>query len=325
MGAEGMNILITGGAGFIGSKLAQKLAQDKSNVIYLVDNFFYGHWHLTYPWIENYTNIVLLNRDLVQESIAGYLQDIQVMYLLHALVGQPRCDLQPDLAFETNFHSCVKLAMMSNPSTTVIFPNTNSAYGTVTDGVCDENTPVNPISLYSQTKQNAETAILSSHERSVVLRLATVFGVSPRMRLDLLVNTLTWNAHFDEKIDLFQPNAQRNYIHIDDVVDAFILAAENVDTLKGGFYNVGNDSLNMSKGDLVRKIAEIVPCKVEEIEKEDPDKRSYLVSSRRFMGATGFKPKVSLEDGVNELVSYYNKLPKNRLLREKVVSVMRNA
>ncbi len=318
-----MNILLTGGAGYLGSKLAQRLAEDKKNVIYLVDNFFYGHWHLTYPWIERYPNIVLLDIDLTKESIAGYLKDCQVIYALHALVGAPRCDVNPELTIETNFQSVVKLAMMANPSTIIVFPNSNSAYGTV-EGICTEETPTNPLTLYAQSKEAAEKNILKHHSRSIILRLATVFGVSPRMRLDLLVNTLVWDMFFDRKIELFQPHAKRNYIHVDDVVEAFLLASEHADILSGSIYNAGNDSLNMTKGELVQKICEIVPATVIESDKEDPDKRSYWVSSQKFMNATNFKPKVGLEEGIKELVDYYNKLPENRLLREKVTTVMRN-
>jgi nucleoside-diphosphate-sugar epimerase len=195
----------------------------------------------------------------------------------------------------------------------VIFFNTNSGYGSSSrDKFCTEETPMNPISLYGILKVEAERSILEAGN-AVSLRLATVFGSSPRHRTDLLVNTMVYEYATKKYTVLFEANAMRNYIHILDVVDAFIFSLKNWDRMKDNVYNVGNDALNCSKLDLCNKIKEIFPdfYFVESEIGEDLDKRDYIVSSKKIYNK-GFRCKRSLEDGIKELYKSYQIIRENR-------------
>jgi nucleoside-diphosphate-sugar epimerase len=190
----------------------------------------------------------------------------------------------------------------------VIFPNTNSGYGKAKDTVCTEETPLNPISLYGQLKDEAEY-VVRKHPNHVVFRLATVFGYSPRHRLDLLVNTLVYEAVTKGIVEIFDDSFMRNYIHIDDICSAFEYAITNPE-LRNNVYNLGNDSLNMSKGDLLEVIAKYIMFEAKKINKTDPDQRDYVVSSEKLY-KTGWKPQKSLKDGIIELIRFYSVLPDN--------------
>jgi len=203
-----------------------------------------------------------------------------------------------------NLHGLLIATFFKNQK--IIYPTTNSGYGIGQEGVyCDENTPLNPITLYGRTKVEAEKLILEA-SNSVTLRLATVFGISPRMRLDLLVNDFTYRAVYDRFLVVFESHFKRNYIHIRDIAKAFIHCINNFEKMKGEPYNVGLSDANLSKWELCEKIKEQVPgfIFVESKVGEDPDKRNYIISNEKIE-KTGFKPDISLEEGITELVKGY--------------------
>jgi nucleoside-diphosphate-sugar epimerase len=222
---------------------------------------------------------------------------------LAAIVGAPACDKDPVTAQSINKDSILWLLKQVSKSQQVIMPTTNSAYGSGDkNNFCDENSPLNPLSLYARDKVVVEKSLLE-HENSTSFRLATVFGISPRMRLDLLVNNFTLRAITDGFVIVFEGHFKRNYIHILDVVQAFNLAIEKKDQFKGEIFNVGLSQANISKIELCQEIKKIVPdfLFLEAPLGKDPDQRNYIVSNKKIE-ALGFSPLVSLQEGLNELV-----------------------
>ena len=202
---------------------------------------------------------------------------------------------------------------LRSPSQLVIYPTTNSGYGTQSGDVfCTEETPLEPISLYGLTKSQAEQELLES-PNVVTLRLATVFGMSPRFRLDLLVNHFTYAAATDGYVVIFEKDFKRNYVHIRDVADCFVFCIENAKRLEGKPYNVGLDAANLSKEELALKIKQYVPnfyIHFSEVG-SDPDKRNYIVSNQRLREA-GFEAKRSLDDGIIELLKGYRMMGRSQ-------------
>jgi nucleoside-diphosphate-sugar epimerase len=229
-----------------------------------------------------------------------------VVVPLAAVVGAPACDRDPAFARSVNLDAIRLINRVRSPRQLVVYPTTNSGYGTQTGDVfCTEETPLEPISLYGQTKSQAEQVLLES-PNAVTLRLATVFGMSPRMRLDLLVNHFVYTAVTDGYIVIFEKDFKRNYIHIRDVADCFAHCMENSKQMTGRPYNVGLDAANLSKEELALKIKEFVPnffVHFSEIG-SDPDKRNYIVSNQRLREA-GFEARRSLEEGIQELLKGY--------------------
>ena len=222
---------------------------------------------------------------------------------LAALVGAPLCDRDPVAARTTNFEAVDMLCRLVSTSQRILMPVTNSGYGIGEKGIhCTEETPLRPISLYGVTKVKAEEAILQ-RENSISFRLATVFGVSPRMRMDLLVNDFVYRAFNDRAVVIFEGHFKRNYIHIRDVVRVFIHGLDKFEQMKGRPYNVGLDDANLSKLELCEVIKKQLPKFVflEAPIGEDPDKRDYIVSNARI-AATGFKPEWNLDRGIQELI-----------------------
>ena len=225
---------------------------------------------------------------------------------LAAIVGAPACERVSETAVEINLKQIEAISKLQGMDQRLIFPVTNSGYG-IGDGEkeCDESSPLRPISLYGRTKVEAE-AILLEKQNAVTFRLATVFGVAPRMRLDLLVNDFVYRAHSDRYVVLFESHFRRNYIHIRDVAGAFIHGINHYDSMKGNAYNVGLTSANLSKLDLCLRIKEHVPD-FQIVENEfatDPDKRDYIVSNAK-LEATGWRPQYTLDDGIAELLRAY--------------------
>jgi nucleoside-diphosphate-sugar epimerase len=232
---------------------------------------------------------------------------------LAALVGAPLCKEDPIAARTTNLDAVLSLLKRVGKSQMVVYPTTNSGYGVGEPGVfCTETTPLRPVSLYGVTKVEAENAVLTQGN-GVTLRLATVFGMSPRMRIDLLVNDFTWRAVTDRAVVIFEGHFKRNYIHIRDVVKGFEHAIENFDTMRGEPYNLGLSDANLSKLELCAVIEKQVPGFVflEAPIGEDPDKRDYIVSNEK-VERTGWKPDWSLEAGIAELVRGYRMLRNSR-------------
>jgi len=298
-------VLVTGGAGFLGSVLCEHLL-DAGYDVTVFDNLMYGQtgplhlvsnpkFHFVYGDVRD---------DYLFQNL---IDNADVVIPLAAIVGAPACDKSVD-TWEIN---CAMDSMDVAPNQLVIYPNTNSGYGsTAPNEVCTEDTPLVPLSEYARSKQYMEDNLLHSSYNSIVLRLATVFGMSPRMRTDLLVNDFVYKAVTDGYLVLFEPHFRRNFIHIRDVADCFIHCIENADNMVGRAYNVGNDDLNMTKGQLAIAVGEHIPFDVSYSGVgEDPDKRDYIVSNQRLRDA-GFVASRSLDEGIEELIKGYKMLPR---------------
>ena len=306
-----MKILITGGAGYIGSTMVPRLLEQGHEVTVL-DTFERGTTELaTVCANENFTPVKGDARDtrLLDELVP----QADVLVPLAALVGAPLCKLDPIAAKTLNQDAVVDLVKRTSKDQKVVFPVTNSGYGIGESGkFCTEESPLNPISLYGVTKVEAEKAVLDNGN-GVTLRLATVFGMAPRMRLDLLVNDFTWRAVTDRAVVIFEGHFKRNYIHVRDVVKGFEHAIENFDTMRGEAYNLGLSDANLSKIELCQKIQKHVPSFVylEAPIGEDPDKRDYIVSNEK-VEATGWRPDWSLDRGIAELLRGYKMIRNSR-------------
>jgi nucleoside-diphosphate-sugar epimerase len=234
------------------------------------------------------------------------IRKADVVIPLAAVVGAPACDRDPWLTRSVNLEAVAMLNRLRSPNQLVIYPTTNSGYGTQSSEVfCTEDTPLEPISLYGQTKVQAETLLLQT-PNVISLRLATVFGISPRMRLDLLVNHFVYAAVTDGYLVIFEKDFKRNYVHIRDVADCFLHCIEQSSRMAGRPYNVGLDAANLSKAELALKVKEYVPRFYVHFSEvgSDPDKRNYIVSNRRLREA-GFKARRSLDEGIQELLKGY--------------------
>jgi len=306
-----MKILITGGAGYIGSTMVPRLLEQGHEVTVL-DTFERGTTELAAVCAnENFTPVKGDARDtrLLDELVP----QVDVLIPLAALVGAPLCKLDPIAAKTLNQEAVVDLVKRTSKDQKVVFPVTNSGYGIGESGkFCTEESPLNPISLYGITKVEAEKAVLDNGN-GVTLRLATVFGMAPRMRLDLLVNDFTWRAVTDRAVVIFEGHFKRNYIHVRDVVKGFEHAIENFDTMRGEAYNLGLSDANLSKIELCQKIQKHVPSFVylEAPIGEDPDKRDYIVSNEK-VEATGWRPDWSLDRGIAELLRGYKMIRNSR-------------
>jgi nucleoside-diphosphate-sugar epimerase len=304
------NILVTGGAGYIGSILCEHLLAAGHKVIVL-DNLMYGQQSL-FHFCSN-PNFDFINRDVRNETaLIPILKKVDVIIPLAAIVGAGACDKDPVLARSVNLDAIRLLNRLRSVQQMVIYPVTNSGYGTKSGDVyCTEETPMEPITLYADTKIQAEAELLGS-PNVITLRLATVFGMSPRMRLDLLVNHFTFSAVTDGYIVIFEKHFKRNYIHIRDVADCFLHCIQNGNKMIGRPYNVGLDAANFSKEELALKVKEYVPhfyIHFSEIG-SDPDKRNYVVSNQRLREA-GFEAKRSLDEGIQELIKGYRMFGRN--------------
>ncbi len=298
------NILITGGAGYLGSVLVRQLL-GLGNKVTVLDNFMFGPNSLLDCC--HYDSFEVVRGDTRDRGLLGKLvKDKDVIIPLAALVGAPLCARDKIGAETTNTGAIKTLCETISDKQRIIIPITNSGYGIGQKGIyCTEQTPLNPVSFYGKTKVEAEKIALD-RDNSISLRLATVFGASPRMRIDLLVNDFTYRAVKDGFIVIFEGHFKRNYIHIRDAAKAFIHVIDNFDTMKGEPYNVGLSDANISKLELCVKIKEQVPdfVFIEASVGEDPDKRDYIVSNEKIE-KTGFSPDYSLQMGIAELIKSY--------------------
>jgi nucleoside-diphosphate-sugar epimerase len=305
-----MRILITGGSGYLGSILTPYLLSLGHHVTVL-DNLMYGQAPLL-DCCSN-SNFDFVYGDARDESTVQQLMSkADCVIPLAALVGAPACKRDALGAKSVNRDAVVMISRLRSKAQRVLFPTTNSGYGIGQEGVaCTEETPLRPISLYGTTKVEAEKVLLDSGE-AVTFRLATVFGASPRMRLDLLVNDFVYRAVNDRAVVLFEAHFKRNYIHIRDVARVFSHGIEKYESMKGRAYNVGLSDANLSKLELCERIHKYQPEFVfsESQIGEDPDKRNYIVCNARIEGA-GWKTSYSLDDGIVELIKAY-KIVKQR-------------
>jgi len=303
--------LVTGGAGYLGSVLVPELLRE-GNRVTVLDNFMFSPSSLLDCCY--YSTFEVVRGDARDKGLVERLvRDKDIVIPLAALVGAPLCDRDSIGAKTTNTEAIRTLCEVLSEKQRIIFPTTNSGYGvSQKDVYCTEETPLNPISLYGRTKVEAEKIVLD-RTNSISFRLATVFGPSPRMRMDLLVNDFTYRAVKDRFIVVFEGHFRRNYIHIRDVARAFIHAIENFDSMRGEPYNVGLSTANLTKLELCAKIKELLPdlVYIEAPVGEDPDKRDYLVSNEKVEKA-GFRPRYSLETGIRELIKAYTILTNSK-------------
>ncbi len=298
-------ILITGGAGYIGSILSTKLIALNFQVT-VIDRLMFDKNSLSHLFSHKSFKFIcadVRNKKIINKEIKNH----DFIIPLAALVGAPLCDRYPILTREINLNNIKYIISKLKKNQKIIYPNTNSGYGIgKKNKFCDENSPLNPISLYGKTKVEAEKFVLK-HKNSVVFRLATVFGFSYRMRTDLLVNFLVKKAVTNKKLEIFEPHFRRNYIHVIDVVNAFIFAIDNFNKMRGNIYNVGLSNANLTKIQLAKLIKKYVKeTKINILKnKKDPDKRDYFVSNKKIE-KLGFKPKMSIDNGIIELKNIYS-------------------
>jgi nucleoside-diphosphate-sugar epimerase len=303
-----LRVLVTGAAGYLGSVLCEHLLAAGHRVVAL-DALHHGVPSLLHLCANQAFEFV--RGDARDEAVlARLLKDADAVIPLAAVVGAPACDREPRIAIATNLDAIRLLLRLRSASQLVVYPTTNSGYGTKSGDVfCTEETPLEPISLYGRTKVDAEKAVLDA-TNALTLRLATVFGTSPRMRLDLLVNHFVWAAVTDRYLVLFEKHFKRNFIHVRDVADCFVHCLAHGAAMAGRAYNAGLDAANVSKEELARLVQKQVPgfhVVFSEIG-TDPDKRNYVVSNQRLREA-GFEARRSLDDGIAELLRAYRMLP----------------
>lgn len=295
-------VLITGGAGYIGSVMTEVLLS-KNYEVTVFDNLSYKQNSLvTFCHNKNFTFVQGDVRD--QNKLRNLIVKNDVIIPLAAIVGMPACKKDPDLTVNINYDQIKFISENLFKGQKLVVPNTNSQYGS-SDTIITEESPFKPLSLYAKTKCDAEDIVLNSGN-GVSLRLATVFGGSYRLRIDLLVNDFVYKAFTDGYLVLYESHFKRNYVHLRDVVKAFLHIIENYDKLNNNAFNVGLTAANMSKLELAQKIKEFIPdlVIVEEKFKEDVDKRNYIVSNDK-LEKTGWFCDFSIEDGIQELLQAY--------------------
>ncbi len=305
------NILVTGGAGYLGSTVVPDLL-NAGHKVTVLDNFMFKQASLNH--VCHNQNFSVVKGDIRVESvIAPLMKKADIIIPLAALVGAPMCTLDPVGATTVNHDAISLMIKLLSKEQIVLMPTTNSAYGTGDENnFCTEESPLRPISQYAIEKVGIEKELMQ-HENTVSFRLATVFGMSPRMRIDLLVNDFTYRAVYDRFVVLFESHFKRNYIHVRDVSRVFQHALNNYDKMKGQVYNVGLTDANVSKWELCEHIQKQVPNFVflDAPVGKDPDQRNYIVSNAKIE-ATGFKPAFSLDDGIHELLKGYTMIRNTR-------------
>lgn len=296
-----LKILVTGGAGYLGSTLVPELL-DLGHQVTVVDNFIYKQSSLNH--VCHKSNFKVVKGDVRIESVMKPLmKDADVIIPLAALVGAPICNQDPVGATTINHDSIIMLLKLISKNQLILMPTTNSAYGSGDkNNFCTEESPLNPISRYAIDKVEIEKSLMQ-HPNAISFRLATVFGMSPRMRIDLLVNDFTYRAVYDGFVVLFESHFKRNYVHVKDVSRVFQHALLNHDKMCGQIYNVGLSEANVSKWELCERIKKHLPSFtfLEAPLGKDPDQRNYIVSNEK-LEKTGYKTAYSLDNGIEELI-----------------------
>jgi nucleoside-diphosphate-sugar epimerase len=306
-----MKILVTGGAGYIGAVLVPTLL-DAGYEVTVVDNFMYQENSLASCCAHPHFQVVRGDVRLM-DIMVPLLAKADVLIPLAALVGAPLCDRDPITATAVNRDAVAELLRHAGRDQACLVPITNSGYGVGEPGkLCTEESPLRPVSRYGRDKVEMERMIMD-RGNAISFRLATVFGMSPRMRIDLLVNDFTYRAVTDRCIVLFESQMKRNFIHVRDVASAFLHGVWEFDRLRDQIYNVGLSEANLSKLELCQRIQQHVPSLtiLEAPTGADPDKRDYIVSNAKIE-ATGYKPIYSLDDGIRELIKGYTMIRNTR-------------
>jgi nucleoside-diphosphate-sugar epimerase len=305
------NILVTGGAGYLGSTMVPELLK-KGYKVTVIDNFMFKQNSLAN--VCSNPNFEIIRGDIRDKKIMkGCMKNADVIIPLAALVGAPLCN-EDKIGATTINHDAIEMMFdLSSREQIILMPTTNSAYGTGDkDNFCTEESELRPISQYAIEKVEIEKRLLDM-PNSISFRLATVFGMSPRMRLDLLVNDFTYRAFRDRFVVLFESHFKRNYIHVRDVTKVFMHALNNHDNMKGEIYNVGLSDANLSKRELCEEIQKNIPDFIimEAKVGKDPDQRNYIVSNEKIE-STGFKPSHSLDMGIQDLIKGYTMIRNTR-------------
>lgn len=297
------HVLVTGGAGYLGSVLTQDLLLRGFEVTAL-DNFMYRQQSLTHLCLHKKLKIVRGDaRDMA--TVAPLIKEADVLVPLAAIVGAPACDTDYSACWETNCRAVVAMVNNASPNQLIIFPNTNSGYGIGGEDMCTEDSPLEPISDYGRSKVLAERQVLK-HALSVSLRFATLFGCSPRMRLDLMVNDFVYRAVRERALVLFERSFRRNFLHVRDASGAIIHAMLHHSSMTGKAFNAGRTDANMTKAELAACILKHVPgLRIYQGDGSDPDKRDYVVSNAR-LEATGWRAEYSIDQGIAELVRCFH-------------------
>ncbi|HOU10181.1 MAG TPA: NAD(P)-dependent oxidoreductase [Clostridiales bacterium] len=304
-------ILITGGAGYLGSILTPLLLKNGYEVTVL-DNFYFSQNSLL-DCCANPAFSIIRGDARDRDTLLRAMEGKDYILPLAALVGFPLCDKDRIAARTTNTDAVKLIISLREPRQRIIFPCTNSGYGLgAGETFCTEDSPIQPISLYGITKMEAEKAVLEAGE-SLTFRFATLFGASPRMRTDLLLNDFVYRAVFDSTVVIFEGHFKRNFLHVRDAAGAFLFAVKHFDEMKGRQYNCGLTQANLSKIEVCEKIREHIPSFVfiEAPVGEDPDKRNYIVSNQRIE-EMGWRPAYTLDDGIEELIKAYSIIKNNR-------------
>jgi len=305
------NILVTGGAGYLGSTMVPELLS-RGHKVTVIDNFMYGQASLNH--VCHHPNFQIVRGDIrLEKTMLPLMDQADIIIPLAAYVGAPLCAKDPVGASSVNHDAIIMMLKHLRKEQWLLMPTTNSAYGTGDkDNFCTEESPLRPISQYAIEKLKIENEVMK-HDNAISFRLATVFGMSPRMRIDLLVNDFVYRAVYDRFVVLFEPHFKRNYIHVRDVTRAFVHGIENFASMKGQIYNVGLSDANVSKMELCQAIQRQVPDFIfpEAAVGTDPDQRNYIVSNAKIE-ATGFKPEHSLELGIADLIKGFTMIKNSR-------------
>ena len=306
MTADARKVLLTGGAGYLGSTLTPMLLERGFDVT-IFDLFLWGGSPIL-PFADHPRLHVVKGDIRINQQIENYMRDKDIIIHLAAIVGYPACDKDPDVAIQTNVDGTRHITENLSPWQTLIYASTGSCYGAIRQ-TCTEETQISPLTLYGKSKADAERMVLESG--GIALRLATVFGVSPRLRLDLLINSLIYKAITVRHFDLYEGNFRRTFLHVKDAARAFIFAIDHASAMKAQSYNVGDENMNLTK----RQAAEIVRQNVEGCSftesdcGEDKDKRDYEVSYAKIRNL-GFTSTVSLTQGIRNMVDIFPFLSK---------------
>ena len=293
-------VLVTGGAGYKGIKITEALLKRGYHVT-IFDMFYFGYTPVVH--LVTHRNLTIIRGD-IRNDMSAVVANHDIVIHLAGISGFPACVANPGVALAVNVSATVQMAKKLSKDQQLIFASTTAMYESAPDIEVDESLDLAPTGMYTRTKKEAETICHHEHPNTVSFRVATVMGVAPRMRTNLLVNDFVWRAINDRSLVLYHANAKRTFIHIDDCVQGYMFAVENPDKMRGNVYNLGAEHLNYSKLDIAKEIQKSVECDVIESVLADKDTRNFTVSFKKI-GALGFECKVSLADTIQELIKLY--------------------